>query len=310
MSAAEYYNPGGGNGNSYPPSQNRPSYPPSPQYAPSPSHSPLPYPPQQPGYGVAPSPYPSQPTYAHSPAPAQSNNYLTPYPQQPQYARPGSAHSDAGRIPPPYPDDRDYERDDKPLPRPRSADPYSSRRRNSLDDEERGEDGERGLGATLIGGGAGGVLGHKMGKGKLGTLLGSAVGAVAANIIEHKLEERRNSHGHHNPYGHGSSHHGSSGGLLVMDMATTIDTTAITATMDITDITDITDIMVIMGTTSTMIIMMIGIRGLCTIPTMYGGVFGALSAFEDRAGGGALIPTILPTQPASARLIYFENEFK
>ncbi|KAF2962668.1 hypothetical protein GQX73_g10903 [Xylaria multiplex] len=73
-------------------------------------------------------------------------------------------------------------------------------------------DGERGIGSTLIGGGTGSYVGHKLGKGTMGTLLGGAVGAAAANFISHKVkgrhgkEEHSGHHGHH----HGPpSHHGS-----------------------------------------------------------------------------------------------------
>ncbi|KAI1404985.1 hypothetical protein F4819DRAFT_48544 [Hypoxylon fuscum] len=206
MSAADYYGTSGSGG--YPPrnqSHQSPSpYPSQPQHvqAYTPSHSP--YPPQQ-TYATGASPYPSQPQYAQSPAPPQSN-HLAPYPSQPQYSRPGSAHSDAG-YPPPYPDGDQRPGSAVGAPshaRPHSADPYSGDRGQHAQRE--GEEGEKGLGATLIGGGAGGFLGHKLGKGKLGTVLGSAVGAVAANMIEHRLQGRHSSHGH--------GHHGSGGGAL------------------------------------------------------------------------------------------------
>lgn len=44
-----------------------------------------------------------------------------------------------------------------------------------------GAEGERGLGSTLLGGTAGGFLGHKMAGGALGTVGGAVVGAVGAN---------------------------------------------------------------------------------------------------------------------------------
>ncbi|KAI1383780.1 uncharacterized protein F4822DRAFT_417591 [Hypoxylon trugodes] len=203
MSAADYYGNGGG-GYSQPQNQ---GYPSQPQYAQSPSHSPYP---QQPNYAGGPpsqSPYPSQPTYAQSPAP-QSQNYLAPYqPQQQQYSRPGSAHSDVGYPPPAYSADNQHSSAaGSPYPRPHSADPYASQedRDPNRQHAQEGEDGERGLGATLLGGGAGGLLGHKLGKGKLGTILGSAVGAVAANMVEHKLQGRNSNQNQ----GHGHGHHG------------------------------------------------------------------------------------------------------
>ncbi|KAI1340361.1 hypothetical protein F5Y15DRAFT_423295 [Xylariaceae sp. FL0016] len=249
MSAQDYYNNGGGGGG-YPPSQSQSPYPNQPQYASSPAPYPT-YPPQQQQYGGH-SPYPSQPSYAHSPAPPSSQTHLSPYPLQPQYARPGSAHSDAGHPPPPYPEDRT-----SPLPRPHSADPYASEKQRDQSQYSQqyaeGEDGERGLGATLLGGGAGGLLGHKLGKGKFGTFLGSAVGAVAANVIENKMEGKHGKHGHGHgghhgsPYGHGG-HGGSSGGLLGIIM---VDITA-----DITDITAITVTTVTMATTDIMAVIM------------------------------------------------------
>lgn len=58
-----------------------------------------------------------------------------------------------------------------------------------------GADGERGLGATVLGGAGGAFLGHKMEGGALGTIGGLAIGAIAANAFEHhhekKKEERR-----------------------------------------------------------------------------------------------------------------------
>lgn len=58
-------------------------------------------------------------------------------------------------------------------------------------------EGERGLGASVLGGGAGAFLGHKYGHGAMGTIGGLAIGAIAANAFEHhekkKREERRES---------------------------------------------------------------------------------------------------------------------
>lgn len=65
---------------------------------------------------------------------------------------------------------------------------------NSQQQAQQG-DGERGLGATVLGGGAGAFLGHKLEHGALGTIGGLAIGAIAANAFEHhekkKKEERR-----------------------------------------------------------------------------------------------------------------------
>ena len=52
---------------------------------------------------------------------------------------------------------------------------------------EMGADGERGLGATILGGVAGGYAGHRMGNGGvLKTGLSAIAGAVAANLVEHE----------------------------------------------------------------------------------------------------------------------------
>ena len=46
------------------------------------------------------------------------------------------------------------------------------------------QEGERGIGATLIGAGSGGFLGHELGGGMLGTLGGMIAGVVGANMLE------------------------------------------------------------------------------------------------------------------------------
>ncbi|KAI9831802.1 MAG: hypothetical protein M1819_004699 [Sarea resinae] len=52
-----------------------------------------------------------------------------------------------------------------------------------------GKEGERGLGATLVGSAAGGFLGHEVGGGALGTLGGIIAGAVGANALEHRHDK-------------------------------------------------------------------------------------------------------------------------
>ncbi|POS79160.1 hypothetical protein DHEL01_v202435 [Diaporthe helianthi] len=80
---------------------------------------------------------------------------------------------------------------------------------SSYDNRQTGQpqDGEKGLMATVIGGGAGGAIGHKMSHGsKFKTLLGGAAGAAVANAIEHKIKGKKQpSHGH--GHGHGHGHH-------------------------------------------------------------------------------------------------------
>lgn len=45
-----------------------------------------------------------------------------------------------------------------------------------------GQEGERGLGSTILGATGGGFVGHKLGGGVLGTAGGALVGAVGANL--------------------------------------------------------------------------------------------------------------------------------
>ncbi|KAF3767025.1 hypothetical protein M406DRAFT_328135 [Cryphonectria parasitica EP155] len=80
------------------------------------------------------------------------------------------------------------------------------------------QEGEKGFLATALGGAAGGAAAHHYGKSsKLKTALGAVGGAVALNVIEHKLKGR---HGHqqdhhqHHHGGHHGHHQGGSAGLL------------------------------------------------------------------------------------------------
>jgi hypothetical protein len=76
-----------------------------------------------------------------------------------------------------------------------------------------GPDGEKGLGSTLLGGGAGAFLGHKAGGGALGTVIGTVVGAIGANIVSDKTKKhKKKKSGEHLAYGE-SSYGGSSAGL-------------------------------------------------------------------------------------------------
>jgi hypothetical protein len=85
---------------------------------------------------------------------------------------------------------------------------------NNNGEQQVGPNGERGLGATVLGGGAGAFLGNKMHHGALGTIGGLAIGAIAANAFEHhekkKKEERRESRAFDKGYEDGedrSRHH-------------------------------------------------------------------------------------------------------
>lgn len=55
-------------------------------------------------------------------------------------------------------------------------------------------EGEKGLGATLIGSAGGGFLGHQLGGGALGTIGGMIAGAVGANVLENKHEKYASPH--------------------------------------------------------------------------------------------------------------------
>ncbi|KAJ6127909.1 hypothetical protein N7471_009126 [Penicillium samsonianum] len=59
-------------------------------------------------------------------------------------------------------------------------------------------EGERGLGATVLGGAGGAFVGHKVGKksdhGKLGAVGGALAGAVVANLAENLVKGHRNGH--------------------------------------------------------------------------------------------------------------------
>ena len=50
-----------------------------------------------------------------------------------------------------------------------------------------GQEGDRGLGSTLLGGAAGGFMGNKMSHGLLGTAGGAVLGAVGMNMATNKL---------------------------------------------------------------------------------------------------------------------------
>ncbi|KAI0429438.1 hypothetical protein F5Y09DRAFT_342641 [Xylaria sp. FL1042] len=123
-------------------------------------------------------------------------------------------------------------------------------------DSNGGVDGERGLGSTLVGAGTGSYVGHKLGKGTVGTLLGGAVGAVAANTISHKIkghhgkEHHGHHHGHHGP--HGSLYGHAIADLLPVKEASSLDILPVPAVLAAqVAITAITVITVITATIAT-----------------------------------------------------------
>ncbi|CAH0058129.1 unnamed protein product [Clonostachys solani] len=110
------------------------------------------------------------------------------YAQQPQYQQPQYSARHLGNSPyshgqggyiPPYHQQADYYR----APAPNQYNGHQ---------ETLGPDGERGLGATVVGGGAAGWAAHKAGSGMLGSLASAAAGAIGANVLENKLKKYRN----------------------------------------------------------------------------------------------------------------------
>ncbi|EGO58722.1 hypothetical protein NEUTE1DRAFT_144895 [Neurospora tetrasperma FGSC 2508] len=85
-----------------------------------------------------------------------------------------------------------------------------------------GPDGERGLGATLVGGASGHFLAKQLGHGggHHHGVLETTAGAVAANLLEHKLKKNHDqkNHDHQNQHAHdlGHGHGGGGGGLSGM----------------------------------------------------------------------------------------------
>lgn len=78
--------------------------------------------------------------------------------------------------------------DDRPRPRDRPSMPPPLRASTDIFGQG---DGKRGLGAALLGGAAGAILGNEAGRGALGTLGGIAVGAIGANALEKHFEQRK-----------------------------------------------------------------------------------------------------------------------
>lgn len=99
------------------------------------------------------------------------------------------------------------------IPESKRADPRFVFPNNNNNGQQRGQnaDGERGLGATVLGGAGGAFLGHKMEHGALGTIGGLAIGAIAANAFEHhekkKKEERRQERAFDGGYEDGEEHY-------------------------------------------------------------------------------------------------------
>jgi hypothetical protein len=183
MAAASYYMPVPPAG-TYPPQQPAgypgPPYQWQPQYAPS-------YPPQQPAYlqdgkyPYQPQPSPYQPQQAFQPSATHASEYRSPSPRKPYDPK---AIWDEYNNPP----DPQYG-----IPESQRGQNDQAYSRNANTQAESGQNGERGLGAAVVGGGAGAFLGHKFLKNHktLGAVGGLALGAIAAEAFEHHEKEKR-----------------------------------------------------------------------------------------------------------------------
>ena len=83
-------------------------------------------------------------------------------------------------------DERDRKRS------PRRRDSRQSQSKSNAKDILGGREGERGLGAQILGGAMGGIAGHEFGGGMLETLAGVAAGAIGAKVLENQHEKRKN----------------------------------------------------------------------------------------------------------------------
>lgn len=91
---------------------------------------------------------------------------------------------------PPY-DDRDRRPSDRYEDGGRLEKKRSPPERRGGKDVLRQGDGERGIGATILGGAAGAFLGNEFDKGALGTIGGALVGAIGANVVEKQVDKRK-----------------------------------------------------------------------------------------------------------------------
>lgn len=175
MSSGEYYNQGHHpppqhNQGGYPPQQPYDGYPPPPaQYGtPSPAYG-SPAPGYSGGYAPPVSHLPLQGSLTTKPCPYQA-------PQQYQQPPPGGYYDQGSHH------NSSHGHHDQ-LTGPGA---YADADRGQGPPGSEGPDGgkDRGLGATLVGAGGGGFLGHELGGGALGTIGGAIAGAIGANMLE------------------------------------------------------------------------------------------------------------------------------
>ncbi|MCJ1255276.1 hypothetical protein MMC24_003092 [Lignoscripta atroalba] len=164
-------NPYYGDDGSYPPPQQ--GYYPPPQGGYPPQHSP------NPGIGGYPPPqHPYDQNYASPAPPDYSSGYAPPVQQQ--YQPPASASQSYYDEHPHQTQSSHSHYDDHPS----GPGAYADRGYENHAPGVGGPEGERGLGATLIGAGSGAFVGHELGGGTLGTIGGIIAGAVGANALE------------------------------------------------------------------------------------------------------------------------------
>ncbi|KAJ5574114.1 uncharacterized protein N7459_008541 [Penicillium hispanicum] len=128
------------------------------------------------------------PQQGHAPPPPQGyyppeQQYQQPYPQQ-QYSQPPAPYSQQAQ-PPPY--NEPYQQGQHPGQPVGENASYYNDIPASQQGAAPGAEGEKGLGSTIVGGAAGGIVSHQMGAGKLGTAGGATLGAVAMNMATHAL---------------------------------------------------------------------------------------------------------------------------
>ncbi|KAI9696744.1 MAG: hypothetical protein M1836_005106 [Candelina mexicana] len=178
------------------------------QYGAPPQHGgPSPYQPQA-AY-PPPNPYQQNPP-SHQYQPGAVPSAIGPADRDPYYSnsRPHSSHGGYNQqvVAPPQGGYGPYPTGPGPAPTGAAEGYYGPGGRHGqgdrYDDKDRYDDrghsggppggageGERGLGATLVGAAGGGFLGHELGGGALGTIGGAIAGVVGANALEKKHKE-------------------------------------------------------------------------------------------------------------------------
>jgi len=131
-----------------------------------------------------------RPTQPPPPPPA---DYDKRYDDRPRYSERERDREYRHHDPRPSRDDRDRHPSDRMLPDDRPSRRHSPPKGGRGKDLLRQGDGERGLGATLLGGAAGAFLGEQTDKGALGTVGGAVVGAIAATAGEKHLDKLKES---------------------------------------------------------------------------------------------------------------------